>query len=53
MQTTLLMLSRRASFKNNIQEAMTPYELNEHTIDRLFLTFFDDLRKEVTLRNEG
>ena len=53
METTLTMLSRRASFENRIPEAMIPYELHEHTMDRLFLTFFEDLRSHVTLQSAG
>ncbi len=53
MDITLTMLSRRASFENTIPEAMIPYELHEHTMDRLFLRFFEDLRSHLTLRNEG
>lgn len=53
IETTLYMLSQRASFENNIPEAMKPYDLHEETIDRLFLTFFEDLRAQFTLRNEG
>ncbi|MDQ3015207.1 MAG: acyl carrier protein phosphodiesterase [Bacteroidota bacterium] len=52
MKNTLTMLSRRASFENKIPEAMIPYELHEHTIDRIFLTFFDDLRGHLSLQSE-
>ena len=47
MEMTLLMLSRRASFANNIPNAMQPYDANEQTMDRLFLTFFQDLRMHL------
>lgn len=53
MQTTLLMLSRRASFENKIPEAMHAYDMHEPTLDRLFLSFFDDLRGHVTLQSGG
>lgn len=53
MKITLLMLSKRASFENKIPEAMTAYDLHEPTLDRLFLSFFDDLRGYVTLQNGG
>ena len=53
MKTTLLMLSRRASFENKIADAMKAYDLHEPILDRLFLSFFDDLRGHVTLQSEG
>jgi acyl carrier protein phosphodiesterase len=53
MKITLRMLSKRASFENNIPEAMMSYDLHEPTLDRLFLSFFDDLRGHVTLQNGG
>ena len=53
MTTTLLMLSRRASFENKIPDAMRAYDLHEPTLDRLFLSFFDDLRGHLILQNEG
>jgi len=52
MEQTFLMLSRRASFENKIPEAMYPYDLHEHRMDRLFLTFFEDLRSYINLQNE-
>ena len=53
METTLYMLSQRASFENNIPEAMIPYDLHKETMDNLFRTFFEDLRTKFILRNEG
>jgi acyl carrier protein phosphodiesterase len=48
---TFLMLSKRASFENNIPEAMLPYNLHENEMDRLFLHFFEDLRTYINLQN--
>ena len=53
IKRTLYMLSNRASFENKMAEAMQPYDLHEHTMDRLFLTFFDDMRAYLILRSEG
>ncbi len=53
MAITLRMLSGRASFENNIPDAMQPYDLHEHTMDRLFLTFFEDLRAHLIPQNAG
>lgn len=51
MHVALNMLSKRASFENNMAHAMQPYEKNEDTIDRLFLIFFEELRIHVNLQN--
>ena len=53
MKVALIMLSKRASFENQISNAMLPYDMHEHTMDRLFLVFFDELRGHVNLQNEG
>jgi acyl carrier protein phosphodiesterase len=52
MEQTLLMLSRRASFENNIPQAMIPYDLHQQKIDRLFLSFFEELKAYINLQNE-
>jgi acyl carrier protein phosphodiesterase len=51
MEQTLLMLSKRASFENNIPEAMIPYDLNAQCMDRLFADFFEDVQKHISLQN--
>lgn len=51
MEQTLIMLSRRASFENNIPEAMIPYDLNTQQMDRLFVDFFEDVQKHVNLQS--
>jgi len=53
MEQTFIMLSRRASFENKIPEAMKAYDLHAHRMDRLFLTFFEDLRSHISLQNAG
>lgn len=53
MQETFLMLSRRASFENNIPNAMQPYEIHEAVMDEMFLSFFEDLRQHVSLQSAG
>ena len=52
MNVTLQMLSRRASFENKIMDAMQPYELHEHTMDRLFLAFFEEMRVHLIPQSE-
>ncbi len=52
MEQTLLMLSKRVSFENNIPNAMEPYERHEEEMDRLFVAFFEDIQKHITLQNE-
>jgi len=53
MEETLLMLSRRASFENHIPEAMKPYEVHEAMMDKMFLSFFEELRDHISLQNGG
>lgn len=53
MDMTFKMLSRRASFENNIPNSMQAYGQHEPTMDRLFLIFFEDMRAHLTLQNEG
>lgn len=53
MERTLVMLSRRASFENQIPDALIPYDLHQEKMDRLFEYFFEDLKRHVTLQNEG
>ncbi len=53
MEQTLKMLSRRASFENRIPEAMKPYDKYEDLMDELFLTFFEELRQQISLQNAG
>ena len=53
MGETLTMLSRRASFENNIPNAMQPYEMHEAVMDEMFLSFFEELRQHINLQNEG
>ena len=53
MVETLKMLSRRASFENEIPHAMQPYKLHEAVMDEMFLKFFAELQAHVTLQNEG
>jgi len=53
MGETLKMLSRRASFANQIPDAMVPYELHESVIDEMFLIFFADLQQHISLQNAG
>lgn len=52
MVMTLQMLSKRASFENNIPAAMGAYDLHQQHIDALFIQFFDDLVSHISLRNE-
>ncbi len=51
LEQTFLMLSKRASFENNIPQAMLPYTLHENEMDRLFLHFFEDLKTYINLQN--
>ncbi|MEP6793423.1 MAG: ACP phosphodiesterase [Saprospiraceae bacterium] len=51
MEQTFLMLSKRASFENNIPKAMLPYNLQEKEMDQLFLHFFEDLTTHISLQN--
>ncbi len=53
MKQTLLMLSKRASFENNIPNAMQPYEQFEEEMDSLFAVFFEDIRSHINLQSEG
>jgi len=53
MESTLLMLSKRASFENTIPQAMVPYDLHEEEMDGLFQLFFEDIQQQLILRNEG
>ena len=53
MEQTLIMLSRRAAFENNIPEAMIPYDLNTQQMDMLFADFFEDVQKHVNLQSVG
>ncbi len=53
MKDTFSMLSRRASFENQIPEAMKPYEVHEAIMDNMFLSFFEDLRSYINLQNAG
>ena len=53
MGETLKMLSRRASFENEIPQAMQPYKLHEAIMDEMFLGFFKELEDHLTLQNEG
>ncbi|MEO6133088.1 MAG: ACP phosphodiesterase [Saprospiraceae bacterium] len=48
MEQTFLMLSRRASFQNKIPEAMVPYQLYTREMDKIFLSFFDELRLYIS-----
>lgn len=52
MQHTLQMLSRRASFENNIPNAMEPYEAHMERMDTLFDLFFEDISRHINLQNE-
>ena len=51
MERTLRMLSMRASFENQIPEAMIPYDLHEERMDQLFADFFEDLMNHVNLQS--
>jgi acyl carrier protein phosphodiesterase len=51
MEETLKMLSRRASFENQIPEAMIPYVLHEKQIDEMFLLFFKELQLHLNLQS--
>jgi hypothetical protein len=53
MQETLLMLSRRVSFENDIPNAMEPYSLHKQEMDRLFAEFFVDMQRHITLQSGG
>lgn len=53
MERTLLMLSRRASFENQIPDAMIPYDLHTERMDVLFEGFFEDLKHHVSLQSAG
>lgn len=53
MLHTLQMLSRRASFENNIPYAMEPYEAHMERMDALFDNFFEDISRHINLQNEG
>lgn len=41
----------RASFENQIPEAMIPYDLHEERMDQLFADFFEDLMNHVNLQS--
>ena len=51
-QQTLLMLSRRASFQNQIPDAMIPYDLHQEHMDRLFVEFFENVQQHLSLQSE-
>lgn len=51
MERTLKMLSMRASFDNQIPDAMMPYDLHEERMDQLFADFFEDLMNHVNLQS--
>lgn len=53
MQETLLMLSRRVSFENDIPNAMESYSLHKQEMDRLFAEFFVDMQRHITLQSGG
>lgn len=53
MEHTLLMLSRRAAFENQIPHALIAYDAHRDQMDELFRTFFEDVRRWVTLQNGG
>ena len=51
MERTLQMLSHRASFQNNIPSALEVYDVYERQLNELFLTFFEELQRDINLRN--
>lgn len=51
LRGALFMLSQRASFENNIPGALTAYDRHAGEIDRLFTTFFEELRQMASLRS--
>lgn len=51
MERTLRMLSMRASFENQIPDAMIPYDLHEERMEQLFADFFEDLMGHVNLQS--
>jgi acyl carrier protein phosphodiesterase len=51
MQDTLVMLSKRVSFENNIPNALYPYEEYEVEMDKLFVQFFADMQRHINLRS--
>jgi acyl carrier protein phosphodiesterase len=53
MEETLRMLSRRASFENNIPNAMQAYDIHESQMDEMFLGFFEELQQHISLQNAG
>lgn len=53
MSRTLWMLSKRASFENNIPAAMEPYDVHQEQMDSLFVDFFGDVQRHLNLQNEG
>ena len=53
MQNTLVMLSKRVSFENNIPNALDPYEQYEADMDVLFGGFFEDMQKHINLQSGG
>lgn len=53
MEKTLLMLSRRAAFRNQIPDALRPYDLHREQLHALFRQFFKDMKDHITLQNEG
>lgn len=53
MERTLIMLSKRAAFENNIPETMQAYDLYQPEIDGLFVAFFEDVRHYINLQSEG
>jgi acyl carrier protein phosphodiesterase len=53
MEQTLLMLSKRAAFDNNIPDALIPYDLHDQVMDELFVDFFADIQQYISLQNAG
>lgn len=51
IEQTFVMLSKRAAFENTIPEAMHAYNLHEKEIDKLFLSFFEELKNYINLQN--
>lgn len=51
MESTLRMLSQRASFENKIPEALIPYDLHQEEMDQWFRIFFEEARQFISLQN--
>ena len=53
MERTLIMLSHRAAFENNIPAALEVYDQYQAEMDGLFLRFFEDVRQMINPQNAG